>query len=282
MRLVATSAAVLTLVTVLLSLSTNASPSVEQFEAFHGWVNWERQVIKAVGHGMLPGDVESQSEAKLVARECALADARRNLESVALAVRVTGETPVKKLATDSAMVKSAISEAVRCARLISDRQLPDRSFEVILQMGLAGEQGLISCVRDELFSSSASPLDRETDEPSGLIIDARGLGVRPAVSPRVFAEDGTQLYGAGFVCAEAAIEKGIADYPESIPRAMKSGRTGLKPMVVNAIRRGPRLATDVVVSDADAARISRADASAGVLSGCRVSIVIGPPEGDRR
>lgn len=282
MRLVARSATVITIAAMMLSQPVSVSPLVERFDAFRGWVNWDRLVIKAVGQGMLPGDMESQSEAEKIARECALADARRNLESTVLAVRVAGENSVRKVTAESENLKSAVAVAVASSTVISERQLPDRSFEVILQMPLTGKRGLMSFVAGTLLPEVEDRRTARARIPSGLIIDARGLGVKPAISPAIYASDGRLLYGAQTVGARAGIENGLANYPDDIGRAMKSPRTGNKPLVVKALKRGPKLATDIVVSNADALLISMADETAGILQECRVSIVTGSREGGTR
>ncbi|MCX6375504.1 MAG: LPP20 family lipoprotein, partial [Armatimonadetes bacterium] len=112
------------------------SPIIEKSSA--GWVNWDRQVIKAVGHGILPGDAEDEAQARLMARSAAIADAYRNLASVTRGVRVTGETYVKNFVTESDEIRLKVEGFIRGAEIISEKQLSDRSFEVILQAPLVG------------------------------------------------------------------------------------------------------------------------------------------------
>ncbi len=247
-------------------------PTVERVSG--GWINWEKQVMKAVGHGVLPGDAANQAQAKLMARQAAVADAYRNLASVTKGVRVTGQTSVKNFITESDDVRLKVEGFIRGAEVISEKQLEDASFEVILQAPLTGEGGLISGLKDELLTSSPV-FAGSSGDPSGLLIDATGLGVLPAMSPKIYDEDGKEVYGTVYCSPDFAIEVGIVGYPRRMEQALKSDRIGKSPLTVKALRRGAKFATDVVVSNADAARIRAADAKSGFLSRCSVAIFLG-------
>jgi len=238
-----------------------------------GWVNWDRQVIKAVGHGILPGDAENEAQARLMARSAAIADAYRNLAMVTKGVRVTGETYVKNFITESDEVRLKIEGFIRGAEIVSEKQLSDRSFEVIMQAPLVGEDGLLAGIASEV-PCEGQPASETDGEFTGLLIDARGLGVKPAMSPKVYDEDGKEVYGTVKCTPDFAIEVGIAGYPRSMDQALKSPRIGAHPLVVKAPRRGPKFATDIILSNADAERIRNADAKSGFLGKCGVSILL--------
>ena len=238
-----------------------------------GWVNWDRQVIKAVGHGILPGDAENEAQARLMARSAAIADAYRNLAMVTKGVRVTGETYVKNFITESDEVRLKIEGFIRGAEIVSEKQLSDRSFEVIMQAPLVGEDGLLAGIASEV-PCEGQPASETDGEFTGLLIDARGLGVKPAMSPKVYDEDGSEVYGTVKCSPDFAIEVGIAGYPRSMDQALKSPRIGAHPLIVKALRRGPNFATDVILTNSDAARIRDADAKSGFLAKCGVSILL--------
>jgi hypothetical protein len=177
---------------------------------------------------------------------------------------------------------------IRNAQIVSDKQLSDRSYEVILQLPMVGDNGLTSEIKTDSESddtpagkSESSPNDpnlteHQSDDPSGVIIDARGFDIKPAMSPKIYDEDGREVYGTIGVSPDYAVETGIAVYPRSLDEALKSPRAGSHPIVVKALSRGRQFSTDVVVSNADAAIIRDGDHKTGFLSRCRVSIVIGP------
>jgi len=209
-----------------------------------------------------------------MARQAAVADAYRNLASVTKGVRVTGQSTVKNFMTESDDVRLKVEGFIRGAEVISEKQLEDTSFEIILQAPLTGADGLISGLKDELLTTTPEPTGNDTNV-TGLIIDARGLGVLTAMSPKIYDEDGKEVYGTVQCTPDFAIEVGIVGYPRSMEQALKSERLGKSPLVVKGLRRGTKFATDVVISNADAARIRAADAKCGFFSRCAVSILIG-------
>jgi hypothetical protein len=263
---------------IFLSIPSIASvdPSVERLPTASGWINWDRQVLKAVGHGVLPGDVENPSQATLMARSAAVADAYRNLAMAVNGVRVSGETYVKNFVTTSDEVRVKVQGFIHGAEIVSERQLPDRSFEVVLQLPVAGEGGLLREISSEILPQEKREIPDDDGTCTGVIVDARGLGVKPAMSPKIYDADGNEVYGTVDVSPDYAIESGIAVYPQSLEQALRSPRAGKSPVIVKAVSRGAKFDTDVIVRDADASRIREIENRTGVLSRCRVSILIGP------
>lgn len=248
----------------------------------NGWVNWDRQVIKAIGHGVAPKGVDDPAQAKLMTRAAAVADAYRNLAMVVNGVKVDGKTSVKNYVAESDEVRLRVQGMIRGADIVSEKQGIDGTYEIVLQLPMTGANGLVSGLSLVLpdcnkMAESTGEIDvsKPSDtKPSGLIIDARGIGASPAISPKIYDEDGKEVYGTLQVSPDAAIEVGIAGFPKSMAEAMKSTRTGADPLVIKALRRGEKYATDVVVSNADASKIREADARTNILPQCRVSIVL--------
>jgi hypothetical protein len=95
---------------------------------------------------------------------------------------------------------------------------------------------------------------------SGLIVDARGLGVDRDMAPKIRRENGRILWGNDEVNIESLIEKGLVTYAHSIGEAQNDSRAGDNPMIVRAIRRsGGPFRCDVVLGEQDAQRILRSN-----------------------
>lgn len=109
---------------------------------------------------------------------------------------------------------------------------------------------------------------------SGLIVDARGLGVRPAMSPRILDEKGNEVYGSSFVGREYAIQQGMAGYAKSPEQAAESDRVEGRPLQIKAKDVSGQAKTDIIVSNEDAQRIRAAAANSEILKQCRVMIVL--------
>jgi len=59
---------------------------------------------------------------------------------------------------------------------------------------------------------------------SGLIVDARGLGLRPAMAPKVLDQNGQEVYGSKFVSREYAVDIGMVAMKRRQPRLQKRTR----------------------------------------------------------
>ncbi len=109
---------------------------------------------------------------------------------------------------------------------------------------------------------------------SGLVVDARGLGARPAMSPRIVDEQGREVYGSSLVGREYAIQQGMAGYAKDLDKARENDRVAGNPLLVKAKDVTGQAGSDIVVSADDAERIRHAAAGSEFLKQCRVMIVL--------
>lgn len=96
---------------------------------------------------------------------------------------------------------------------------------------------------------------------TGLIVDARGLGLQRGMSPKIYSESGQLIY-AGVTAPQSFIqEAGIASYGQELTpdllRRIQPGKEPVKvsPLVVKALEVTDSTETSVVISDADAEAI---------------------------
>jgi hypothetical protein len=109
---------------------------------------------------------------------------------------------------------------------------------------------------------------------TGLIIDARGLDLKPAMAPKILVEgELLELYGSGFAEQKADLTNGFAGYAGTIHKAnaMKE-RIGENPLIVKATVAVN--VTDVVISREDAIEIANALKSYDFFKERRVVIVV--------
>jgi hypothetical protein len=108
---------------------------------------------------------------------------------------------------------------------------------------------------------------------TGLVVDARGLGLKPALLPRILNEAGSEIYGTRKVSRQNAVEQGLVGYAKDIPAAQKNIRVTDKPLLVKGIKAAGKGKTDVVIPDADAAIIVASASGSNFLEKSRVIIV---------
>lgn len=121
--------------------------------------------------------------------------------------------------------------------------------------------------------SDVKPYNKAYGKYTGLIIDAANLGVKPAMAPKIFSEDGSEVFGNAIVDPEAAIDKGIAVYVKSLDDAKTmTERIGANPYIAKAVNVKGTLKADPVVA-ADIAKELKDGVLPDPLSTCSLIIV---------
>lgn len=108
---------------------------------------------------------------------------------------------------------------------------------------------------------------------TGILIDATGLPLRPALFPRVVTEPDEEVVGPGFFDPEYAAVSGPVGWFGSRAEAFASDRLGANPLVVRAVNVTGTNACDPVISRYDAARIHASRSNLDLLAQCRVGFL---------
>jgi hypothetical protein len=109
---------------------------------------------------------------------------------------------------------------------------------------------------------------------SGLIIDARGTGVLPAMSPKVLDPEGREIYGSAYVTREFAVQQGIAGYAKDVEAAKQNDRVKGNPLVIKAVEAKGANKADLVISMADANALREIAQAQNFMRQTRVLIVL--------
>lgn len=258
----------------------NVLPPIEE-TGQNGRVSWEQGVIEAVGTGLPPANARSAAQATALARRAAIVDAYRNLTESIQGVQVDAETTMKNLEISSDIVQTKVSGLIKGAKILRQQAMPDGSYQVVMRINLYGNDGLASVAIGATNNESTQqfPTPAPSYNPpaaalyTGVIIDARGLGVQPTFSPRVYDETGTIVYGNKYIDNNFAISQGMVEYtidPDMV-RAAETGqsRAGSRPLIIKALRLVDNNC-NVVISTADANAMLSYNQSAGFLKNCAV------------
>src|SRR5207302_6252760 len=92
----------------------------------------------------------------------------------------------------------------------------------------------------------------DDEQNSGLVVDAQGLGLKPALAPRILDESGAPVYGASWLSADAR-KSGVVGYSKTLSDAKKSTRVGTKPLVLKAKKAKD---SDIFLAAEDVKRLS--------------------------
>ena len=115
---------------------------------------------------------------------------------------------------------------------------------------------------------------------SSLVIDARDIKLTRSMSPKILNEMGLEIYGT--ILKEADIEKvmeiGVVGYVDSLDTAKKhlSSRLGNNPFIIKAKGAIGNTASNVVITNADAAKILELNKTSHFLTKFNVIILISP------
>ena len=242
-----------------------------------GGIDYEKGIVTAVGIGA-PNPNMPVAVQRPAAIRAAKADAFRNLLETVKGVQVDAETTVENYMLASDFIHTQVEGIVQGFTVTDTKYMSDGTVEVTVEIPLTGD--FADVILDQQMGD-AEPLPTPTEiSPmqgqvfSGLIIDARGLGVQPAMAPKVLNDSGNEVYGTGYVNREYAVQIGVVGYTKSIDQAKADERTGDNPFVVKAIRVEGANKTDVVISDSDAGVIHGMAENLNFLEQAKVMIVI--------
>lgn len=249
---------------------------VQQFD--QGSINWSTGKVVAVGIGAPPSKPANMAQARAMARRAAITVARRNLLEISQGVQVDSMTLVKDFTVKSDIIRTSVQGVVRNAQVIDTAYMSDGSVEVTMVMSLGGE--FANVILPPPPVGTAFPLPPPgTEMPAsqvytGMVIDARGLGARPAMAPKIVDESGKEIYGSAMVNREFAVQQGMVGYAKDLSAAQVNNRVTDRPVTIKALRTSGAAKCDVVISDSDAAKLTSAAENLSFLQKCRVMVVL--------
>lgn len=249
-----------------------------------GLVNYEDGYIEAVGTGAPPELYYGKPQARPMALRAAQVDAYRNLLETIQGVQIDSKTTIKDFVTESDTINTQISGMVQGAQIVKKEYLSDGTVEVTVRMPLSGvvkailPKAIADDKKEDMQNHKPAPFSRKPapkDEVyTGLVIDGRGLSARPAMSPKVFDENGAEVYGTLIVKKDYAVQQGICGYARDLASAQGNIRVASNPLIIKAASAKGAGMSEFVISNDDAAKVRSAKENLIFLEKCRVMIVL--------
>lgn len=249
-----------------------------------GCINWTTGALEATGScpvfASSSQDAMQQDPALLAHRQ-----AVENALSTIKHIRLDATGDVAHVMLDE-KVAAKVRHIVQAAETVREVRQPDGALEVTVRVSLLGDFAQLMLPEDIKQLEQIKQMDTVAGivRPdlarsagggyTGLIVDARGIGARPAMAPLLVDESGRQVYGSAFVSREYAVQYGMCAYMRSIDFNRLPVRVAPSPLTVKGLRTLPGNNSDIVISNADAARLRGASATLDVLKRCRVIIVL--------
>jgi len=199
---------------------------------------------------------------------------------------IDSETLVNNAMLVSDEVRSRVSGFVQGFTIVDTRYMSDMSVEVEVEIPLAGISDVVLPPGKVLQQSLGNP--QAGYQPvggqgapsvppgviTGLVINASRLGVVPAMAPKIFDEDGNEVYGSKIPDRDWAVQQGMVGYSKDLAEARTNKRVAPNAMVVNAVKAVGNNKADLVISNADAAALTKAIADQSFLTQCKVVFVV--------
>lgn len=247
-----------------------------------GRVHWDHGTsgyIEVTGIGTPPANVHNFSQGRALARQAALINGFQNLMETVQGVQLNANTTLRSVIAADNLAKIKVNHVIKHARVIHEIPQADGSYQVVMRIQLFGTDSVADAIGKGIAATpqefpqiqqvGASVVEIYT----GVVIDARGLPLEPALFPLIYDESGRVVYGNMFIDQEQLLGKGVVGYSLSAEMFTSvldgRSRSGNKPLMIKAIRLTDNNC-NVVISDADAANLLAGNAAVGYLKDCAV------------
>jgi hypothetical protein len=292
-------------VLVLLFVSATWAQYVTQPIGNAGTVDWSAQLVRATGIGS-PNPNMPETAQRAGAIEAAKRVALRNLLETVLGMSLDSETTVQNYVVTNDVINTRVRGCVRGFTVIDTKYMSTGDVEVTVEIPITGvlsdallpqqmggapiiATGTALCpVCGQpwpagkpvpagvtlIQSPGATPAQTTGGAYTGLVIDAKGLGIKPAMAPKLLDESDQEIYGSKYVDREWAVQIGMVGYDKDVNRARTNDRVTNNPLVVKGMRATGASKADIVISNADAAMVRNAAASQNFLDKCKVMFIV--------
>ncbi len=270
-------------------------PPDEVIQEFtHGGINWTRGKIYATGQGS-PADHQFGKPVEPVQAE---QNARSHLLEITGAIRINATTRLTNFSAQRSLIFKELQHMVDTAMVTRREYLSDGSLTVAVEMDLWGglaqlvlpeeirqvdvvrtvgqarALGEATGVEKRLGGSDGAAADSPNPIFTGLVLDARGVNLRPALVPVIRDESGQEVYGPVYASREFVVQHGMCLYLRNITGIRVHPRVRFNPLILPCMPASDPNSTDLVIREADAAQLRGASEHLTFLREGRVIIVV--------
>ena len=248
-----------------------------------GFIDYSNRIIVCRGTAEIEEKTPIDNSLKIVEKNLKIAKAeartiaRANLIELMKQVNFDGRL-VGELMEDEPLIGSRLEGLIGSAYQQGEIEyLEGEKVAIALAVKMSGLSEILTDIEGYksdsmnpayLMTSAAIP---KSQRISGIVIDAREHAVDPSMSPEVIDMQGNLVYGTISYSRSKAVNRGPVGYAYSMDDRNVSQRVGTNPLFVEAVG---SLEDDVYITSMDAAKVRDAEKSFGVLSNCRVMLLL--------
>lgn len=268
------------------------------------YIDWTTQEIHATGVGKINMELPEGAR-KTIATEAAKNAAGRNIIEKMDVLAVNGESRLANLFGKDPFLRDRIGNVVRNLKVLAIESLATGEIKIKVSLPLVGafsdillpqkfdrakllqiDRPLCPCCGQpwpegrpvpenlHLIMPADSVNSDLSQKYTGLIIDARGLDVSPALAPTIIDELGNEIYGEMFANRVYAVDIGLVGYLSDPDSARTNSRVRDNPLLVKAVRSSGARNADMVISAQDGLLVHAAVRRFDFFQRCRVIIVV--------
>ncbi|MDH5560777.1 MAG: hypothetical protein OEY59_07965 [Deltaproteobacteria bacterium] len=268
-----------------------------------GCIDWTNGVVYSTGMGVPSTKANGSAQKRFSAITAAEVVAKRNLLQMIEETNITSTTTVKMGMLENDEINTQITGKIKQVEKIDQKVLSDGSVVVTMKMYLRDIMSVLYNHEQALSSSpdKSAPATQTDTEPAkikaeatpaekqensiyggdpetiytGLIIDARGTGVKPVMSPKVYDSKDIEVYGSAQVARDFALKQGIAGYQKGLDKAKANPRVKGRPLIIKASLKPGNKSSDLIIQSKDADLLRQVEKTQSFLREARVLILIG-------
>ncbi len=257
------------LISFLFPLALLANEKVERLNK--GTIDWSTRQLKVVAKASPYPDPESPAQAREGAELAAKQKAWRAYIDMLSGIRFNSNQTLLAYLEEKGALKYKVRGILRSYRQSGVKFGADNSAEVTTYMPLEGAFSAILYAKLEPGEQRNTKVTPLKGAASGIIIDARGTGLKPALLPKIRSPQGAVLFDTAD--SAALMEVGPLIYIKEVTRKLAQ-RAGANPWHVKAVKSSGTYPVDIVLSAEDSQLISETKRLRQLLSAGALVVLV--------
>jgi hypothetical protein len=229
----------------------------------------------AINEQGIPVDIETNSvlsisEARSISYEKSKEKALINAINTISAMQVDNEKKIADLIKTDSEVRKNIYEVIEKNSIYKDVTSDYLTSSCRLELNT----GYLTEAINYRFPKDSFPIQDNIEIStlySSIIIDVRGLSIKPMLIPSIINENGLAIYNKNFINPDDAIKYNVVSYVYTEKDAIKHKKAGKNPLFCVALK---NINGNPVISDSDVKKIFSHKKNIEYLKKCRVIFII--------
>ena len=269
-----------------------------------GCIDWTNGILYAAGLGVPNKKFEDPAQRHAMALRAAKLEGMRNLLEMLEGVHITSSTTVKEGMLNNDVIETQIRGKLKNVVQAGQKTMGNGSIWITVKMYMKDIRPILlegvrkresdtwhadsgqaqveerpvreeTAVEETAVESSEMHYGGSIDTIyTGLVVDARGTGVVPALAPKIYSETGREVYGSAAIDREFALKFGIVGYAKDLEKVKSDDRVKGNILFLKARGLFGGQNSDLKIAEEDAELISQLDRSQSFLREARVMILV--------